>query len=156
MSEAAQARAVRPFSPDNFCFGREQVAQLREQTLRVSGEWVRHEPSGANPQFVVMHFQDIPSSQEGNGFVSPSPVLRLFGFADHFKVRPKIARNSGIGSCFTVAGLSYDVRNVMCDMHGLLTIDLRRKDKCEAPDPEFMADVAALTPCSNAQSCADT
>lgn len=153
--------AVRPFAPTGFGINPgEFYAQQVEARLLHSGEYVRHLPIGAPPQWVVLNYQHIPI----DGSITPDYALagtnpRAWGLLPHFETQPRnyIEGNSvreHRGSQFEIRGLIFNVKSLKVNHRGGLHCELDPADNCAEPRAEFFIERDALL-CLNEQPCAD-
>lgn len=150
---------MRPFSPPAFAINRPQFhAELIEARLSHSGEYVRHLPTGAPAQWVVMNYQYIPVSASTTGdYLVSGANPQLWGYIDHFADKPELYREGDSvrparGSQFEIRGLVYNVKRVDINHVGYVHIELVLSDKCSAVRPEFFDEQGDLL-CATAPEC---
>lgn len=150
---------MRPFAPPSFGLSKDFFAELIEQRLKHSGEYVYHMPVGGVRQAVVMNYQYIPV----DAAINPDYMLsganpKLYGLAEHFQDLPRLYKDGNSsrpakGSQFEVRGLIYNAKKVDINHRGYVHIDLVQDDLCAAVRDDFFQEVDNLLCVPN--ECAD-
>lgn len=141
---------MRQFTPNRLGVSQEWFASVIEKRLSHSGEYVYHLPFNGNKQAVVMNYQYLPREDGLNqDYVLVGTNPTLFGYLDHFAVRPTIFQKGNsvrpsTGSQFEVRGIIYNVKRVDVNHRGYLTIELVQDDNCAVPRPDFDREMAAF------------
>lgn len=150
---------MRAFAPASFGLNRpEFFAEIIEQRLAHSGEYVRHLPVGKAVQWVIVNYQYIPvDAQFGGDYKLSGTNPALYGYAEHYADKPELYRDGDSvrpsrGSQFEVRGLVYNVKRVDINHVGYMKVELVLDDKCSEVRPEFF-DEAANQVCSQLPVC---
>lgn len=151
----------RAFNPTSIGIDRTELyACVREATLEHSGEWMRHLPSSAAPQWFVATYQYMPAEASISADYSLSgsnPIIR--GFVGHLETAPALYREGDSvkparGSQFEIRGLIYNAKRVEINHVGRFVIELVIDDKCAEMRPEFAEEVEAQK-CLSEPICVD-
>lgn len=150
---------MRNFAPTRFGLKSDFFAELIEQRLSHSGEYVYHIPAGGDQQPVVMNYQYIPV----DATINPEYMLsganpKLYGLAEHFQDLPKVYKEGDSarptkGSQFEVRGLIYNVKKVEINHRGYIHIELVQDNSCTEVRQDFFEEVQDLLCTPN--ECAD-
>lgn len=151
---------MRAFNPPSLGLSRPDFyADLIEKRLAHNGEYVRHLPANATPQWVVMNYQYIPiSASVGGDYLVNGTNPRLWGYIDHFADKPEIYREGDSarpsrGSQFEVRGLLFNVKRIDVNHAGYVSIELVQADNCGEVRAEFF-DAANDLLCLKIPDCA--